>query len=138
MNIGGNWLIVSNEFLQGGARVLSEGGGERHELLILWGFVEDVLDIVSHFQVIDHLITLIEDEESQLTEVHGSALNDQVSHSSRGSMGCIDLSIPNNNLWLDGLEGLDVETHWVTSPVEALDSNVLQELPQPSEFLFGL
>ena len=39
--------MLSDELLQGGSRVLGEGGTEGHELLILRSLVEDVLDVLS-------------------------------------------------------------------------------------------
>jgi hypothetical protein len=81
--------MFSYEFLQGSPGTLSECSRKCHELLILWCLNENILNIDSHFEIIDHLVTLVKHEKSQLAQVQSAAFADQVSKASGGPSICI-------------------------------------------------
>jgi len=63
----GNFIglfVFSYKLLKTGSGSLSKGSWKSHELFILGGLVEDILDILPHLKIIDHLVTLIQNEKS--------------------------------------------------------------------------
>lgn len=76
---------ILHEFLAYWSNILSECGAEHHHLLLSWGSAEDILDVPAHVywdtsanvqlciygrftNLIEHLITLVEDENFNAVE----------------------------------------------------------------------
>lgn len=80
-----NLKRVLHELLADRADFLGQGGAEHHDLLLGWGGAEDLLDVAAHVwkrsqylltlcaeiyhtNLIEHLVTLIEDEDLDASE----------------------------------------------------------------------
>lgn len=55
-----------NELFKNTSCTFCESSRESHELLILRSLIEDILDILAHLEVIDHLVTLIKNKKAKL------------------------------------------------------------------------
>jgi len=56
------------------ADLLAQGGGEHHDLLLVGGHAEDLLDVAAHFQGFQDAIALVEDEMLDVIELEGLLL----------------------------------------------------------------
>ena len=70
--------------LTDGPDVLAEGGREHHDLLLVRSGSEDLLDVPPHVQLLQHLVTLVQDEMLQVLQWKLLAL-DESENSSRSS-----------------------------------------------------
>ena len=58
-----------HEFLADFARFFGEGGGEHHDLLLVGGLAEDLLDVAAHVKGVEHLVALVEHKVLDALEV---------------------------------------------------------------------
>lgn len=95
----------------------------------MWSLVEDLLDVLSHVEVVDHGVAFVEHEEAEFVELKLSSLADEVLQPAWSS---------HDDVWLHCADRLDVGAHRLTAPVETLHLHALQKLPQTLELVLGL
>ena len=65
---------VLAELAADGADLLAQGGGEHHDLLLVGGHAEDLLDVTTHLERFQDAIALVEDEMLDVVELEGLLL----------------------------------------------------------------
>ena len=60
-----------HEFFADFTRFFGEGGGEHHDLFLVWRLSEDFLDVAAHVQSVQHFVALVEDKVLDALEVEG-------------------------------------------------------------------
>jgi len=98
---------VLHELLADWSRLLGESGGEHHDLLLCGSSAENLLNIAAHVNLVQHLITLIEDESLDVAEAKLLVSNQSV-QTARSS---------DDDVWMGLLVGqeLNVLLHWGTA-----------------------
>lgn len=92
---------------------LAEGCRKHHDLLVVRCLLKDVLDVATHVQGLEHLVTFVEDKVSALGEIDG-AISEKGKEPSRSS---------HNDIWgVGSLEDFNVAGHGNT-PVKDIHSD---------------
>jgi len=65
-----------HELLADGPDVLRECGREHHDLLLVWGRSEDLLNVATHVKLLQHLVALVENEMLHVLQAQLLALDE--------------------------------------------------------------
>lgn len=105
VNVDLQWVL--HELLTDGTDFLRQGGGKHHHLLLVRGVTEDVLDVSSHVDGLQDLVTLVNDERLDVSQTDGLFLDQRVQSTGGGhdDMGTSFLA----------LQFFDVSLDWGTS-----------------------
>ena len=75
---------ILHELLANWSNLLAQGSAEHHNLFIVWGHLEDFLDIGSHVDLLQHLVALVEHKVLDMLQVE-SASSGQCQDTSRST-----------------------------------------------------
>jgi hypothetical protein len=85
-----------------GADLLVEGGGVHHDLLLVRGLLEDLLDVAAHVDLRQHSIALIEYKALDLREIKNFPLYGEIHDTTRSADNDVgDLLLKGGNIDID-------------------------------------
>jgi len=79
-----NLVLVLHKSSAGLFDVLGHGSTEHHDLFVLRGFFENILNFLTHVQLQKHLVALVQNKELQVRKVKRLSVN-QVQYTTRRS-----------------------------------------------------
>jgi len=111
---------VGHELLAHRSHLFRQSSREHHNLLLVWGGFENVLNIASHVELFQHFVALVQDKVLDVLQVQLSA-----SHQSENSAWSSD-----DDVWRILSKRLSVVLHWHTAKEDS-DLDVVQVLTEP-------
>ena len=75
---------VVHKLFAHGANLFGQRGGEHHDLLVVRGHLEDLLDVGAHVELLEHLIALVQDEVAALLEGDVAVLGERLASTGGG------------------------------------------------------
>jgi len=125
VNVDLHW--VGHELFADWSHFFWEGGGEHHNLLLMWSRLENILNISSHIQLLQHFITLVQNKVFGVFQVELAA-SDQSQDPTWGT---------DNNMWGVFPQGFPVVLDWHTSEEDS-HFNIVQVLAESLVFFWDL